>query len=106
ELLEQLWGEMQDSLRADLAAWPGSVEAYLRERSPVWNLVGRVHLNLAENKDDPEHPFAFLATYTTRVSESGRVVHRPLGQAVRESGRARDRGALLALLAPVERAAA
>ncbi len=61
--------------------------------------------HLAENKRDLERPFAFLATYTTRLSARGAPQHRPLGHAVEESRAARDREKLLALLLPVERAA-
>jgi non-specific serine/threonine protein kinase len=60
---------------------------------------------LAENKRDENRPFAFLATFATGLSESGRPQHRPLGAAVRESAEARDRSSLLRLLEPVERAA-
>jgi superfamily II DNA or RNA helicase len=100
-----LWTALQAALREDLAASGGSVEAYLRRASPVWNLVGRVHFHLAESKRTPETPFAFLATYTTGVSAAGTVQHAPLGQALREYAGARNRGALLSLLAPVQRAA-
>ena len=50
-----------------------------------------------------DHPFAFLATYTTRLSGQARPQHQPLGQALRTL--AGDRSALLSLLAPVDRAA-
>jgi superfamily II DNA or RNA helicase len=99
------WAALQAALREDLAACGDSVETYLRRASPVWNVVGRVHFHLAENKRTPETPFAFLATYTTGVSTAGRVQHAPLGQALREYAGARNRGALLSLLAPVQRAA-
>ena len=78
---------------------------WLRARSDAWATVGRVVFHLAENKRDPERPFAFLATYTTRLSAKGAPQHRPLGHAVEESRAARDREQLLALLLPVERAA-
>ena len=45
---------------------------------PVWNLVGGVHFNLAENRKDPEAPFAFLATYTARSLAQGSAQHLPL----------------------------
>ena len=70
----------------------------------MWNLVGRVYFHLAENKADPDHPFGFLATYTTRVSGQARPQHQPLGRALRTL--AGNRSALLSLLAPVDRAAA
>jgi hypothetical protein len=51
---------------------------------PAWNVVGGVHFNLAENRKDEEAPFAFLATYTSRLSAHGQGQHQPLGQALRE----------------------
>jgi hypothetical protein len=47
-------------------------------------VVGRVHFNLAENRKDEQAPFAFLATYTHRLSGHGKAQHLPLGQALRE----------------------
>ena len=105
EVAAGFWTAMDAALREDLAAFTGSVEEYLHRASPVWNLVGRVHFHLAENKRRPEAPFAFLATYTTGVSTAGKVQHAPLGQALREFAGARNRAALLSLLAPVQRAA-
>jgi non-specific serine/threonine protein kinase len=64
-----------------------------------------VCFHLAENKRDTEAPFAFLATYTTRLSAKGAPQHRPLGHAFEESRTAGDRNRLLALLLPVKRAA-
>ena len=104
-LLERLWHELERAFSDELSRWDGPVAAFLAARSPVWNLVGRVCFHLAENKRDPELPFAFLATYATRVSQKAKVQHAPLGQAVRESGSAANKRALLALLVPVERAA-
>ena len=54
-------------------------------REPAVELVGRVYFHLAENKRDADAPFAFLATYTTRLSAPRRgPQHLPLGQALRE----------------------
>jgi hypothetical protein len=64
-----------------------------------------VTFHLAENKRNPAHPFAFLATYTNRVSEQGKVQHLPLGRALEEYAGAKNRTALAALLSPVQRAA-
>ena len=83
---------------------PGGVQAYLSERNPQWRLVGRVTLHLAENKRDPEHPFAFLATYIPKLSAQGRVQHEPLGKALQEYAGAKNRPALLSLLVPIQRA--
>ena len=53
------------------------LQEFLKRRNPVWNLVGRVHFNLAENRQDPEAPFAFLATYTPRLSAQAKAQHLP-----------------------------
>ncbi len=81
------------------------LEAFLHRRAPHLSVVGRVCFHLAENKRDPQHPFAFLATYATRIGDDARAQHRPLGEALREYAAARDRPVLEALLGPVQRAA-
>jgi non-specific serine/threonine protein kinase len=101
--LQVYWAAMEDFFRSEARDHRGSIQSYLQARSPIWNLVGRVHFHLAENKQDEAHPFAFLATYTTRVSSQARLQHQPLGQALRAFSR--DRAAMLSLLAPLDRAA-
>ncbi|MFM2121558.1 MAG: hypothetical protein RL722_3026 [Pseudomonadota bacterium] len=105
-VLERLWQELDQALHADLRHSGLPLDAYLKERNPAWNLVGRVHLHLAENRKDEQFPFAFLATYSTRLSAQGKAQHRPLGEALREYAAAADKERLLALLAPLQRAAA
>ena len=108
--MESLWNAFQTALRSELARLPaasgpaGPVARWFAERNPAWHAVGRVCFHLAENKADPERPFAFLATYTTRLSRDARPQHRPLGDALRDF--AGDKTALLSLLLPVQRAAA
>ncbi len=104
DVLASLWVEILHAWRKEISAAAGSVQAWLAERDPAWSVVGRVHLHLAENRRDPERPFAFLATYTTGLAPSGKPRHRPLGEAVREASSAADRRRLLALLSPVHRA--
>jgi non-specific serine/threonine protein kinase len=65
-----------------------------------------VHFNLAENRSDEEAPFAFIATYTTQLSALGRAQHLALGEALREYAGTRNKTRLLALLKPVQEAAA
>ena len=104
-VLETLWSDLNAAARRELAEWEGDVESWLQARSPLWHSVGRVCFHLAENRTSETKPFAFLATYATRLSEAGRVQHQPLGHAVKTSGAARDRDALRSLLVPVQRAA-
>ena len=63
------------------SAHPGGAAAYLREKNPLWRMVGRVTFHLAENKRDDSHPFAFMASYTSRLSSQGRAQHLPLARA-------------------------
>ncbi len=83
----------------------GGAQAYLSDRNPLWRFVGRVTLHLAENKRDAENPFAFLATYVSRLSPQGRVQHEPLARALQQYAGAGKREALLSLLVPLQRAA-
>jgi hypothetical protein len=61
--------------------------------------------HLAENKRNQAYPFAFLATYTHRISEQGKAQHQPLGRALEEYAGTKNRAGLAALLSPVQRAA-
>jgi superfamily II DNA or RNA helicase len=104
-VLADLWRSVDVALDAELAEAKLSVQEFLKRRQPAWNLVGRVHFNLAENRKDEEAPFAFLATYTTRLSAAAKAQHLPLGKALQEYSGAKNRERLLSLLMPVQRAA-
>lgn len=105
DLLRRLWHQLAKAFDHALAASKADLQSFLKTLNPAWNLVGRVYFNLAENKRDPEQPFAFMATYTTRLSVQARAQHVPLGQALREYAGADHRDKLLSLLLPVQRAA-
>jgi non-specific serine/threonine protein kinase len=104
-VLARLWDELDAHVHAGIAHASGGAVAYLKSCNPVWNAVGRVTFHLAENKRNPAYPFAFLATYTHRISEQGKVQHLPLGRALEEYAGAKNCAALAALLSPVQRAA-
>ncbi len=104
-VLADLWRALDLALHAELGAAGQPLGEFLKARHVSWNLVGRVHVHLAENRKDDSLPFAFLATYTSRLSAQGKAQHRPLGEALREYAAAADRERLLALLAPLQRAA-
>ncbi len=104
-VLRALWDELGAALRTELAETKLSIQDFLKRRHPAWNLVGRVHFNLAENRSDAEAPFAFLATYTTRLSAHARAQHLPLAQALRQYAGGKEKARLLSLLLPVQRAA-
>ena len=104
-VLANLWRSVDAACGAELAESKGNVQEFLKSRHPAWNLVGRVHFNLAENRKDEEAPFAFLATYTTRLSAQAKAQHLPLGKALEEYAGAKNRERLLSLLMPVQRGA-
>jgi hypothetical protein len=105
DVLRAMWGELVVAFASERAQAKTSREAFLKQLHPAWNVVGRVHFNLAENRKDEEAPFAFLATYTHRLSQHGKAQHLPLGQALREYSGAGNKEKLLSLLVPVQRAA-
>jgi len=105
-VLAALWEELDLAFHEELDESSLAVQDFLQRRNPAWNLVGRVHFNLAENRRDETAPFAFLATYTARLSAHAKPQHLPLGDALREYAGASRRERLLSLLLPVQRAAA
>ena len=102
--LETLWSELLLETRAQIALDDGDVQAWLARKHPSWNLLGRVCFHLAENKANPDAPFAFLATYGATVSQQAKVQHVPLGRALQEYAGSENRDALLRLLMPVHKA--
>lgn len=105
EILEMYWGQMASVVKDDVATSGKGLQEYLKSMHPGWNLIGRVHFNLAENPKDPEAPFAFLATYTSRLAAHGTAHHLPLSRALTEYSGGKKNAQLLSLLLPVQRAA-
>ncbi len=103
DMLRRHWVDLDAAFAAALVG--KDRQAVMTALNPAWNLVGRVHFNLAENRRDPDLPFAFMATYTTSLSAAARAQHVPLGQAMRDYAGPANRARLLALLQPVQRAA-
>ncbi|VAW95443.1 Helicase, SNF2/RAD54 family, partial [hydrothermal vent metagenome] len=83
----------------------GGLDAFLAKKAPRWHQVGRVCFHLAENKNDPDYPFAFMATYAPELSAQGRIRHQPLSRALQEYAGAKNKKALIRLLSPVQLAA-
>jgi hypothetical protein len=98
------WSDLDHYVRSEMRACSDGSHAYLRQRNPLWRLIGRVTVHLAENKRDREHPFAFMTTYADRLSATGRVQHLPLSRALEQYASAKDRAALVNLLSPLQQA--
>ncbi len=102
-LLAEVWVDAGRALEAEAGRRKAGVQGFLEAHDSVWNVVGRVCFHLAENKGDPECPFAFIATYARQTPREAKLQYVPLGDALQEyAGRRRQ---LLALLAPLQRAA-
>jgi superfamily II DNA or RNA helicase len=104
DLLRRIWYELRGQVVINAKAFPGGPAAYLRSINPLWHLLGRVTFHLAENKRDPARPFAFLATYTHRLSGQARPAHLPLAEALKTYAGTKERARLESLLEPVRRA--
>ena len=80
------------------------IHHFLAKRAPLWQQVGRVCFHLAENKNRPERPFAFLATYSTGFGAGGKLKHLPLKEALNQYSDSHDKQTLINLLTPVHHA--
>ena len=105
QVLRSLWLELAERLRERASDYEGGLVSLLRTLDPAWQVLGRVTFHLAENKRDPDRPFAFLATYTHRLSARSAVQHLPLAQALKQYAGERDQQKLAELLTPVRAAA-
>ena len=97
-LLEAVWEELNSAFIREIKSYKGTIEAFIKTYSPNMHLVGRVYFHLVENKSG-DYPFAFMATYSTRLNRQGRSKHLPLKHALQEYENDNER--LLKLLATV-----
>ncbi len=105
KMLESAWIAMDAWLRLRVLSHPDGLAGFLDESAPQFKPVGRICFHLAENKRDPDRPFAFMATYASGMSSTGQVRHLPLSRALEEYAGEGNREALLRLLSPVSAAA-
>lgn len=103
DALAHLWEQLDDWVHTQIHQ--NGLDAFLQNHAPRWRQVGRVYFHLAENKDNEELPFAFLATYTTGLSQGGRLQHVPLRKSLEQYAGERNKQALVKLLSPIQRAA-
>jgi non-specific serine/threonine protein kinase len=101
DVLAAIWGNLDAWALDSIARNSDGLAGFLQQYAPLWRQVGRVCFNLAENKKDPEFPFAFMATYIPRLGKNARAQHLPLNQALGEYAGTNNRAALLRLLEPV-----
>jgi SNF2 family DNA or RNA helicase len=100
--IKNIYNSLLEVFINEIKAYSGTVGEFLLEHNSNINVVGRVFFHLVENKMD-EHPFAFLATYSTGNVGDKKAAHTPLKNALLEYKDQNDM--LLKLLSTVSRAA-
>jgi non-specific serine/threonine protein kinase len=83
--LREIWHLWAAQLALDATTSEFTLREHISKVFPSWELVGRIYFHLAESKEGSVLPFAFLATYSTRISSQARLQHKPLGQMIKES---------------------
>ena len=101
DVIAAIWADLDRWAMDSIVRHAEGLAGFLHQYAPLWRQVGRVCFHLAENKQDPEFPFAFMATYIPRLGKNARAQHLPLSQALAEYAGANNRAALLRLLEPV-----
>jgi len=100
DLLEEKWHAMEKWVRSTIEKI-GGLALFMKQHAPHWNQVGRVCFHLAENKSDPEFPFAFMATYASGFTKFGQLAYLPLAKALQEYAGMKNKNGLVKLLTPV-----
>ena len=104
DLFATLWAELHTQARAEVTD-AGGLKKWLAQTNPALHLLGKVTFHLAENKRTPDFPFAFMATYTHRLTAQDKPVHLPIARALQDYAGAKNQAALRSLLEPVQQAA-
>ncbi|MDR1083855.1 MAG: DEAD/DEAH box helicase [Deltaproteobacteria bacterium] len=103
DMIRDIWQKMTAWVSGQSSGSKNLVQ-FLAKRASKWQRVGRVTFHLAENRTDSARPFAFMATYITGLSDSGKERYLPLHKALRQYAGEGDKSALLQLLTPVRKA--
>ena len=101
DALEDVWNDLDGWVRGRVKSFGAGLSGFLKEYAPLWHQVGRVCFHLAENRRDPDYPFAFLATYAPSLAGGTRVQYQPLSKALQQYAGVKDTKALVKLLSPV-----
>ena len=100
-VLQDTWIDLDRWVRGKVVSCKQGLSAFLKQQAPLWHQVGRVCFHLAENRRDPDYPFAFLATYASSITDGARVQYQPLSKALKEYAGTKNRKALVKLLSPI-----
>jgi superfamily II DNA or RNA helicase len=101
EMLTQVWQTLDQWVHEKIEKFADGVRGFISQHLPLWSQVGRVCFHLAENKQDPAYPFAFLATYASKLGTNAKIQYQPLAHALQQYAGERNKSALANLLKPV-----
>jgi hypothetical protein len=101
EVLQQIWQALDDWVRLEIQTFPDGIKGFISYYLPLWSQVGRVCFHLAENKHNPDYPFAFLATFAPKLGKNAKVLYQPLSKAIQQYAGEKNKKALAYLLKPV-----
>ena len=101
-VLIRIWSKLNFVFKKEIKSFKGKVSDFIKTYSPDVHLVGRIYFHLVESKKE-DYPFAFLATYSTKLNKEGKSKHIPLKYALTEYGKESKK--LLDLLSTVQTAA-
>lgn len=93
---------INEEFKKEIKEYKGTVKDFIHGKNTNINVAERVFFHLVENKNDMEYPFAFMATYSTKVNDK-KVKHVPLKNALIEYKN--DKKKLLELLSIISRCA-
>ena len=86
ELLKSYWQSISSKMADEFKNFSGDFRSFLEKNYPLWSQVGKIYFHLAENISQSGNPsFAFLATFSSRVSNKPRMQHVPLGRLISDS---------------------
>jgi len=101
EWLDHLFHHLTDIFAKEITQYNGSVQMYLAENSQHLQVAERIYFHFVDHNDQPDFPFAFMATYASKVN--GQIKHMPLKHALVEYNN--DRTKLLSLLSCLNKVA-
>ncbi len=102
DALADVWRGLDEWVQGQIASCSQGLAGFLKDRASLWHQVGRVCFHLAENRRDPDYPFAFLATYASSVGRGARVQYQPLSKALKQYAGAKNKKVLVKLLSPID----
>jgi len=100
ELFQRMWDELDEWLLSEVARHKKGFHSFLEKKAPQWHASGQVYFHLAENRNDSDNPFAFMATWLPQQN-GVRTRHQSLATALTQYASKGQQKLLLELLEPI-----